>query len=87
MNPIGEMILNDSYRLLELLYNNQVNILNETFCPLTQEEMAKELGVTRVTINTNLKKLKEIGLIENYKNKKYKLTQKGSKCVKIIKKL
>ena len=88
MNTIVETIVNDSYKVLELLYNNQVTVLNETFCPISQEQMAKELNVTRTTISTLLKKLKENGLIEDYsQSKKYTLTQDGIKCVKTIKKL
>ena len=88
MNVIVETLVNDSYKLLEFLYDNQTTILDETFVPIKQDRMAKELGVTRATISSLLKKLKENGLIEDYrKDKKYKLTSEGIRCVKIIRKL
>lgn len=88
MNVIVETLVNDSYKLLEFLYANQATILDETFVPIKQNKMAKELGVTRATISSLLKKLKENGLIEDYsKDKKYKLTLDGIKCVKAIRKI
>lgn len=88
MNIIVETLVNDSYKLLEFLYDNQTTVLDETFVPIKQDRMAKELGVTRATISSLLKKLKENGLIEDYsKDKKYKLTPDGIKCVKAIRKI
>ena len=88
MNVIVETLVNDSYKLLEFLYDNQTTVLDETFVPIKQDRMAKELGVTRATISSLLKKLKENGLIEDYsKDKKYKLTSDGIRCVKLIRKL
>lgn len=88
MNLVVETLVNDSYKLLELLYDNQITVLDETFVPIKQEQMAKELNITRSTVSSLLKKLKENGLIEDYsKDKKYKITQQGIKCVKTIRKI
>ena len=85
INDITNILLNDSYRLLEFIYKNQITILDETFAPLTQEQMAKHLNLTRATINSNLKKLKDNNLIEKSScNKKYILTPSGIKFVKTI---
>lgn len=85
INEMTNILLNDSYRLLEFIYKNQITILDETFAPLTQEQMAKHLNLTRATINSNLKKLKDNNLIEKSScNKKYVLTPEGIKFVKTI---
>ena len=63
INPIINELLNDSYKVLKILYDNQVTINNETYCPLSQETISKELGVTRVTIGNIMKKLKNNNLI------------------------
>ena len=30
-------LLNDSYKVLNILYDNQITINNETYCPLSQD--------------------------------------------------
>ena len=80
-------LVNDSYRVLKILYNSQVTINNETYCPLSQEEISKELGVTRVTIGNILKKLKSNNLIEIVDNRKYKLKDAAIIIIKKIEKI
>lgn len=85
ISEITNILLNDNYRLLEFIYKNQITILDETFAPLTQEQMAKYLNLTRATINTDIKKLKNNNLIEKSScNKKYILTNEGVQFVKTI---
>lgn len=61
-----------------------MNVIVETLV----NDSYKLLEFTRATISSLLKKLKENGLIEDYsKDKKYKLTSDGIRCVKIIRKL
>lgn len=78
-------LVNNKCRLLEFLYDNQINILNDEYCPLSQKDMANYLKVTRPTINILLKSLRDNELIEDYSNKKYKLTNNGKKYIIAIK--
>jgi len=57
----------DRYKLLKLIREG----CNKT------GEMAKRLGVDRITIYRQIKKLKEMGLVEEEKKGRYKLTEEG----------
>lgn len=39
-----DLFLNDSYKILNLLYENQTVVLDKKVVPLTQSEIANELG-------------------------------------------
>ena len=39
-----DLFLNDSYKILNLLYENQTVVLDKKVVPLTQSEIAKRLG-------------------------------------------
>lgn len=78
-------LVNTTYKLLETLYDNQVTIRGETYCPLGQDELAEMLGITRSTINIHLNKLKELDLLEKVdKSKKHILTDRA---IQIVEKL
>ena len=87
INPIINELLNDSYKVLKILYDNQVTINNETYCPLSQEAISKELGVTRVTIGNIMKRLKDKNLIIVEGSRKYILTNEAIKTIKKIQKI
>lgn len=42
-------LVNVSYKLLSLLYKNQITIRGETYCPLSQDDMAEMMNITRAT--------------------------------------
>ena len=46
MNRIDDLdlFLNDSYRILIVLYNHQQTINENTFSPITQQEIADSIG-------------------------------------------
>ena len=87
INPIINELFNDSYKVLKILYDNQVTINNETYCPLSQEAISKELGVTRVTIGNIMKRLKDKNLIIVEGSRKYILTNEVIKTIKKIQKI
>ena len=78
-----------TYKLLVLLYDNQVIANNEIYCPLSQDEMATLMNTTRATVNTHLIKLKELGFLETDvgKTKKYILTDRAIQIVEKIEKI
>lgn len=80
-------LLNDSYKVLNILYDNQITINNETYCPLSQDAISKELGVTRVTIGNIMKKLKNNNLIFYESSSKYKLSNEAINLIKKIRKI
>ena len=87
INAQLNILVNDYYKVLKILYDNQVTIKGETYCPLSQEEIAKELGVTRMTISNILKKLKENNLIAIDDARKYIIKDNATQIVKQIDKI
>lgn len=69
------------YKVLEAVYDNQVNIGGNGFCPLSQEEIALVVSCNRMTVNTILKELRRDGYIAFSKKQKYVLTELGIETV------
>lgn len=89
MNKIIELITNDYYKVLSIIYENQITVDGETYCPLSQEKIASIAGVSRNTIGTIVKNLKQQNLIYCKENetKKYFLNQETVDVIKKIKKM
>lgn len=77
---ILDLLLTDYYKILRVLYENQVKINNnEKFVPLTQIEIAEIMGVSKITMNSMFKELQRQNLIYRYKGRRgrYCLTDKA----------
>ena len=81
-------IFSNNYRILELMYDNQITINDLTYTPMTQDDIATALNCERMTINSLFKKLKEENLIEKTPTKRqYRLTKEAIRIVKAIKRI
>lgn len=87
INKLLNSLLNDSYWVLKIIYDKQLDINYEKYCPLSQEEIAKEMGVTRMTVSNIIKKLRENGLIIVENSRRYKLTPEAEVIIKKIEKI
>lgn len=74
MNP---KMTTSYFKVLEAVYDNQMQIGSELYCPLGQYEIATILNYNRMTVNNILKELKADGYILCEKNKRYVITPKG----------
>ena len=72
-----ESLISDNYKVLSLLYDNQITIDGETYCNLTQIEM---------TLSKKLKELKDNNLII-FKKQKYILTNRSIQIIENIEKI
>ena len=81
-----ESLINDNYKVLSLLYDNQITINGETYCNLTQVEMSNMLNVTRMTLSKKLKELKNNNLIV-FEKQKYVLTNRAIQIIETIEKI
>lgn len=72
-----ELFLNDKYKLLKLLYDNQTLILNKKVIPLTQQEISDALGMSKAKVNSLIGDLQENGYIYLETRGKYALLDKG----------
>lgn len=76
-----EMFLNDKFKLLKLLYDNQTMILNKKIIPLTQQEIGFALGMSKAKVNALIGDLQENGYIALESRGKYVILDKGKLTV------
>ena len=71
--------------ILTLILMNRRTVCGETYCSLSQTEMAAVLGCTRHDICRNLKELSRQGLVIKMPNtvRKYVLTDAGRALIKV----
>ena len=81
------LFLNDYYRLLKLLYDNQTVVLDKTVIPLTQVDIAEALGISKAKINVLIGKLKEEGYLEKGQKGKYILLDRSLVMIEEMTKL
>lgn len=56
--------MNDNYKLLKLMYDNQIIVINKKFVPLTQMELSTELGFSKMKTNAIFLDLQQEGYIK-----------------------
>lgn len=82
-----DMFLNDNYKILKLMYNNQAIVLNENIVPLTQAKICSELKMSKMKVNAIFVEFqKEQFLIQETRGK-YSLTDKARFVVESIEKI
>lgn len=81
-----DLFLNDNYQVLMVLYNHQQQINGNIFSPITQKEVADNVGFSLMKINAIINKLKKAGYVNFYKNSRgrYKLTDKAYCLIETI---
>ena len=75
---------NDKYKLLKFLYDNQIEIKNNKYIALSQQEIADSLHFSKNKTNKIMQELKK----DNFNNTKgkYIITDKGNKVIAVIEK-
>ncbi len=88
MNTIN-LITNDYYKTLSVMYDNQITVDDVVYCPLPQIELANKIGVSRNTMGLIIKKLKDEKLISciEGQTKKYILSDRAIEVVKKLRKI
>ncbi|MBD5554439.1 MAG: hypothetical protein HDQ95_03605 [Roseburia sp.] len=79
-----DMFLNDNYKLLKLLYENQTIILEKKVIPLTQAEICSALNMGKVKVNGMFVEMQKQGLIIQQTRGKYCLTDSAEDIIKLI---
>lgn len=79
---------NDKYKILKLLYNNQISIKEDQYINLSQQEIADIAHYSKFKTNKIINELIKANYIELFQNRrgKYVLTEKALKVVEIIEK-
>ena len=79
---------NDKYKLLKFLYDNQIEIKNNKYITLSQQEIADSLHFSKNKTNKIMQALKNDNFIDTFNNikGKYIITDKGNKVIAVIEK-
>lgn len=79
---------NDKYKLLKFLYENQIEIKNNKYIALSQQEIADSLHFSKNKTNKIMQELKKDNFIDTFNNTKgkYIVSDKGNKVIAIIEK-
>ncbi len=81
-------ITTNYYKVLELLYDNIMDVNKEQVSIITQIEVAEQLNLSKITVNSIFKELKEDGmLVDRSTVGRYFLTDNAKKIVETIKTL
>lgn len=79
-----DLFVNDNFRLLKLLYDNQTIVLDKKVIPLTQSEISNELGMSKAKINVMIGELQKKGYVAIQTRGKYVLLDKANCIMKDI---
>lgn len=81
------IFLNNNFKILKIIADNQANFQGELFCPLSQEEISSLSGINRVTVNGAINIMKKEGFILDVsKSRHYQLSEMGARFYKNISK-
>ena len=77
-----------NYKVLKFLYNNQIQVNDEYYIVLSQQEIADMVQFSKLKTNGIMQELREKGFIANYENKrrKYVITDIGYKVIELMSK-
>lgn len=83
-----EFFSNDRYKILQCMADRQIEIKGEIIVPLSQQDIADIVQLSKKKVNTIVGELKEQGYIlqQSPSRGKYSLTQKARKAVNQIQK-
>ena len=79
---------NNKYKILKFLYDNQIEIKNNKYIALSQQEIADSLHFSKNKTNKIIRELKKDNFIDSYNNTKgkYVITDKENKVISVIEK-
>lgn len=86
-NNLVDKLTTNSYKVLKLLFDNQVKMTDgSVFTPMTQIEIAEQIGVSKITMNALFKDLQEEGLVcpHGSRRGRYCLTDKALLVIEYI---
>lgn len=79
-----KLFLNDYYKLIKLLHDNEVSVLDEVFVPLTQQQIADTMNYSKMKVNGMFIELQKRGLVEQKSRGKYVLSDSAESIIDVI---
>lgn len=89
-NTLMEKLTSNRYKILKILYENQVKKADgTTFAPITQVEIAAQLNISKITVNSIFKELQTDGLVGKIGSVRgrYELSEKAVMIIDQMKKI
>ena len=82
------LFTNDTYKLLKFLYDNQIQVKEDYYVVLSQQEIADILHYSKLKTNNIMKDLRNNDFITTFNNQrgKYMITNKGYKVIEVLEK-
>ena len=79
---------NDKYKILKFLYDNQIQVKNDKYIALSQQEIADMTHFSKNKTNKIIQELRKNGFIDSFNNikGKYIITKNGNKIIEIVEK-
>lgn len=84
---MDDIFTTNAYKVLKVMHSNTLTIADKTYCPLSQAEIANDLGLSRVAVNKIYKELIKKGYIEMIVHGKWKLTAQANDFIQSSEKL
>ena len=86
MVVIGELdfFMNDRMKVLQIIYQHQISVEGNSFCPLNQQEIADLVPCSKLKANQIIRELIDAGYVEMIRSRgRYIVTEKGNIVLEI----
>ncbi len=80
MVGMGELdfFMNDRMKVLQIIYQHQISVEGNSFCPLNQQEIADLVPCSKLKANQIIRELIDAGYVEMIRSRgRYILTEKA----------
>ena len=85
MSDVLDRFTTNEYRTLKQMYESTVTLPDgERYVPVSQAELSRIIGISKVTMNRYFKYFKDNGLVTDFRESKYQLTGKAVRIVESI---
>ena len=86
MNISLENFGNERYTILKILYINRTKVKDDSYTPLSQQEIADIAHYSKLKTNRIINELKNMNCVRAYQNKKgkYMITDAGEKVLQLM---
>lgn len=77
-----EFFMNGRMKVLQIIYQHQINVEGNRFCPLNQQEIAELVPCSKLKANQIIRELIDEGYIEMIRSRgRYTVTEKGNNTI------
>lgn len=84
---MDRIFVTKKYLVLEFIFDRTVRAKDDSFCPMSQKEIAKDMQISRATLNPIMRELQEKGYVFMTGNGRYSLSEQAKRLIKQTKKL